>query len=224
MPKLLDGVKFCKLVNEHVEALGGHVALTGGCLYKDDVRKDIDIIIYRRKSAIAIDQKKLLDMFASLGCHHIMCYGRVTKMIYEGLFDIDVIQPEVTRGDYANYDRVEDKYGTKIYYLGDELHRLDGPAVERADGEKHWYLNGTRHREDGPAIEYVDGTKAWYLNGKLHREDGPAIECADGDKVWYLNGKELTKEGFISLELELDSQRDYIKFLANKVLCNKEKT
>ena len=55
--------------------------------------------------------------------------------------------------------------GTKRWYLNDELHREDGPAIERANGDKHWYLNGERHREDGPAVELADGTKYWLLNG-----------------------------------------------------------
>ena len=35
-----------------------------------------------------------------------------------------------------------------------------------ANGAKFWYLNDQRHREDGPAIEWSDGTKYWYLNGQ----------------------------------------------------------
>jgi len=79
-----------------------------------------------------------------------------------------------------------------------QLHREDGPAVERTDGTKAWYLNGKRHREDGPAIEDADGYKSWYLNGKRHREDGPAIEFANGTKAWYLDGEEFTEEEFNS--------------------------
>jgi len=33
------------------------------------------------------------------------------------------------------------------------------------NGDKFWFLNDELHREDGPAIEYADGTKLWYLNG-----------------------------------------------------------
>jgi hypothetical protein len=66
--------------------------------------------------------------------------------------------------------------GDVMWFMDDELHREDGPAVEHANGGKEWYLNGELHREDGPACEYYDGTKSWYLNGKHHREDGPAIE------------------------------------------------
>ena len=62
--------------------------------------------------------------------------------------------------------------------------------IERADGTKYWYLNDEKHRTDGPAVEGADGSKEWYLNGKLHREDGPAVEGVNGYKVWYLNGVE----------------------------------
>ena len=35
---------------------------------------------------------------------------------------------------------------------------------------KEWYLNDQRHREDGPAVEYADGSKSWYLNGTEYTE------------------------------------------------------
>ncbi len=57
--------------------------------------------------------------------------------------------------------------GTKAWHLKGKLHRIDGPAIERADGSKEWYLNGNLHRTDGPAIEWTDGTKGWYLNDYL---------------------------------------------------------
>lgn len=56
-----------------------------------------------------------------------------------------------------------------------ELHRVDGPAVERPNGYRAWWLNGELHRVDGPAIEYADGTRAWWVDGNLHRTDGPAV-------------------------------------------------
>ena len=63
-----------------------------------------------------------------------------------------------------------------------------------SNGDKFWYLNNQLHREDGPAVERSDGSKRWYLNGQLHREDGPAIERFDGSKSWYLNSEFLTEE------------------------------
>jgi len=47
---------------------------------------------------------------------------------------------------------------------------LKESCVESADGTKRWYLDNEFHRKDGPAIEYVNGTKQWYLNGELLSE------------------------------------------------------
>ncbi len=90
-----------------------------------------------------------------------------------------------------------DANGIKRWYLGNKLHREDGPALERLDGSKCWYLKDKRHREDGPAIEDANGSKWWYLNDKLHREDGPAFEYPDGTKYWFLNGKKFSFEDYI---------------------------
>jgi hypothetical protein len=38
------------------------------------------------------------------------------------------------------------------WFQDDKLHRIDGPAIERADGTREWYRDGKRHREDGPAV------------------------------------------------------------------------
>jgi hypothetical protein len=35
-----------------------------------------------------------------------------------------------------------------------------------ADGSKCWFLNNQLHRTDGPAVELADGIKRWYLNGR----------------------------------------------------------
>jgi hypothetical protein len=80
--------------------------------------------------------------------------------------------------------------GDKMWYLHNELHRENAPAIEYADGTKEWYLHGKRHRENAPAVEYANGIKMWWLHGKLHRDDGAAIEWKNGDKMWYLHGKE----------------------------------
>jgi hypothetical protein len=57
--------------------------------------------------------------------------------------------------------------------------KLYGLPISRphsvGNGDIHWYYGGQLHREDGPAIERM-GSYSWYINGKLHRLDGPAIE------------------------------------------------
>ena len=62
------------------------------------------------------------------------------------------------------------------------------------DGDREWCLRGELHREDGPAIERANGVRSWWLHGERHREDGPAIEFANGDLEWYLHGEPLTED------------------------------
>lgn len=65
------------------------------------------------------------------------------------------------------------------------------------DKTTRWYNNKDElHRLDGPAVERASGTKEWYVEGKLHRLDGPAVEWADGNKSWYVEDKKMTEEGF----------------------------
>jgi hypothetical protein len=87
---------------------------------------------------------------------------------------------------------------TFIDTLRFELHRLDGPALERIDDPTMiWYVDGKIHRENGPAIDSPKYT-FWYLHDKLHREDGPAIEYKihPFQKVWFLYNKKVTEAEF----------------------------
>ena len=92
---------------------------------------------------------------------------------------------------------VERANGDKCWYQNGKLHRLDSPALEYANGNKYWYQNGKLHRLDGPAVEWANGDKRWYQNGQLHRTDGPAVEDANGDKHWYIEGKNLSEKEFL---------------------------
>jgi len=90
-----------------------------------------------------------------------------------------------------------DEYGTTRWYNEQQLHRLDGPAVEYADGDEFWYQNGKYHRLDGPACVTSCGYKAWWVKGKLHRLDGPAVVFSDGvTKQWWIEGCRYTDEEF----------------------------
>lgn len=67
-----------------------------------------------------------------------------------------------------------DEYGTRTYHSDEDMtniHREDGPAIEKADGSKYWIINNTLHREDGPAIEMFGGFKFWYINNKNVTEE-----------------------------------------------------
>ena len=41
---------------------------------------------------------------------------------------------------------------------------LNGLKID-SNGTKRWYLNNQLHRTDGPAVEYYNGYKYWYING-----------------------------------------------------------
>jgi hypothetical protein len=53
----------------------------------------------------------------------------------------------------------------KCYYFNDQIHRLEGPAIEYPNGTKFWYFHGLRHRMDGPAIEKINGYKEYWILG-----------------------------------------------------------
>ena len=91
---------------------------------------------------------------------------------------------------------VERSDGTREWWLDGDLHREDGPAIEFPDGFREWWIDGQLHREDGPAVEFPSGTREWWIDGLLHREDGPAVEYGDGTRKWYLGGKQLSEDEF----------------------------
>jgi hypothetical protein len=66
---------------------------------------------------------------------------------------------------------IKREFKDRIEYRDEKgnLHREDGPAIERNDGSKYWYLNGKKHREDGPAVEYSNNiATSYYLNEKCY--------------------------------------------------------
>ena len=77
-------------------------------------------------------------------------------------------------------------------------------------GEKQ-YRNalGQLHREDGPAVERNSGTKEWWLNGQRHRINGPAIEWANGGETWVLNDLVYDKADYLKACKALHPQHDY---------------
>ena len=97
-----------------------------------------------------------------------------------------------------SYTVTVDEFGTTRWYNSQgQLHRVDGPAFERANGDiRKWYQNGQRHRTDGPAAEYANGDRDWYVNGQRHRLDGPAVERANGTPEYWVNDRRLTPAEF----------------------------
>lgn len=81
-------------------AFGAHVALTGGCLYKDGPRKDCDLLFYRIRQQ-KMDKKGLMMALEAMSIEVISTedYGFVKKALYCGK-PLDLLFPEARRGKY----------------------------------------------------------------------------------------------------------------------------
>ena len=72
-------ILFCQLIEPIANQCGAHVALTGGCLYKEGIRKDLDIMFYRHKDNEEINLLKLHHLCYDFGLKWIIKAGRVHK-------------------------------------------------------------------------------------------------------------------------------------------------
>ena len=72
-------------------------------------------------------------------------------------------------------------------------------TVREDENKTEWYLGDNLHKENGPAVLMADGTQEWWIDGKRHREDGPAINFPNGQKKWFIDGKNISEEDFNAL-------------------------
>jgi hypothetical protein len=100
-----EAISFCAELEEIAPIYGAHVALTGGCLYKEGERKDVDILLYRIRQFNQID---IEGLFAHL---QDSCYiekpegfGWVYKSSLKGK-GIDFFFPEEAGGIYERADK-----------------------------------------------------------------------------------------------------------------------
>lgn len=70
------------------------------------------------------------------------------------------------------------EYKVKVYSDGRKYHLHNGkldceelPSVVWPDGTKIWYVDERVHRINGPAIVYFDGAVRWYLRGQEQPEE-----------------------------------------------------
>ena len=80
-----------------------------------------------------------------------------------------------------------------VYYKGNKLHNVNGPAICVPGLAEYWYLNDKLHNPNGPAVVRADGYQEWWLKGKLHNPNGPAIIRSDGSREWWLDGEQIKK-------------------------------
>ena len=86
-------IELCRKIELICPMAQCHVALTGGCLYKDGDRKDIDLIFYRIRQADAIDYSLLFRILEQLDIKIHKSFKWVHKASYKGV-GIDIFFPE----------------------------------------------------------------------------------------------------------------------------------
>lgn len=94
-----EAVALCRVMEGVAPKFGAHIALTGGCLYKDGERKDADIMIYRIRQVAEIDVAGLFSAFERIGVNVKSGFGFVFKAEFEGKA-IDLFFPEEQEGEY----------------------------------------------------------------------------------------------------------------------------
>jgi hypothetical protein len=88
-----EAIDLCRRIEEIAPTCGAHVALTGGTLYKDGPRKDVDILFYRIRQVKEINRAKLLRALKQLGIVIGKRHGWVQKATYNGK-SIDFFFPD----------------------------------------------------------------------------------------------------------------------------------
>src|SRR3546814_9718836 len=98
-----DAVALCRKIEKIAPEYGAHVALTGGTLYKDGPRKDVDLLFYRIRQVKEIDRPRLLRALQRIGVEISKRHGWVQQAFYEGK-PIDLFFP-------AHIDGARDEAG-----------------------------------------------------------------------------------------------------------------
>ncbi len=94
---LEEAVLLCKAVEGFCPKFGCHVALTGGVLYKEGERKDLDLLFYRIRQVPKIDESGLLHGLQQIGLTIEKRWGWVIKAKY-GEKPVDLLFPHYQGG------------------------------------------------------------------------------------------------------------------------------
>lgn len=99
-----EAVAMCVAIEAVCPRYGCHVALTGGCLYKDGARKDCDIVFYRIRQEPVIQMDNLWAALAGIGFVKEKGGGWIFKARYMGK-PVDCFFPEeAAPGEYERAD------------------------------------------------------------------------------------------------------------------------
>lgn len=96
-----DAIALAVKVNRHLPGDANcHVALTGGCLYKEGRRKDCDLLFYRVRQVDQLNKTLLGEMLEDIGFSLGTDHGWVWKATYAGK-DVDLFFPDHETGEYV---------------------------------------------------------------------------------------------------------------------------
>lgn len=104
----------CKEVEAVCPPFGCHVALTGGLLYKDGPRKDLDLLFYRIRQVEKIDEENLLLKLSDIGFTMQERFGWVQKAVYWDM-PVDMFFPEEASLETAKERLKTSMFGAKYF-------------------------------------------------------------------------------------------------------------
>lgn len=91
-----QAIALCREVEAVCPTYGCHVALTGGTLYKDGERKDLDLLFYRIRQQATVNVDDLFDaLLFDVGIVPVERFGWVVKAKCDGK-SIDCLFPEAS--------------------------------------------------------------------------------------------------------------------------------
>lgn len=111
---LMEAVELCRKIEEIAPKFGCHVALTGGTLYKDGKRKDLDLLFYRIRQVDSIDKEGLFGALGALNISVTSGFGWLHKAViaepdgkgsYTAFKNIDLFFPEEDGGGYYSENK-----------------------------------------------------------------------------------------------------------------------
>lgn len=91
-------VAICRDIEAICPIFGYHVALTGGTLYKEGERKDLDILFYSVRQNKTPDRHGLIEALGSIGFSAFLEYGWMNKAKHAGR-NVDIFFPETPKSD-----------------------------------------------------------------------------------------------------------------------------
>ena len=96
-----DAVLICKMIEPVCCKYGFHIALTGGTLYGEGGRKDIDVVFYRIRQVAEPDVQGMNRELALKDMILLKDYGFCKKYMLAGVVPIDALFPENWIGGYG---------------------------------------------------------------------------------------------------------------------------